>query len=182
MSRIGSKTIHIPAGVKVSLENRKVMVSGPKGELVLELHPLVELKLLDSEIALKVQDPGDQKQLALWGLYRNLVSNMILGVTEGFMKKLEINGIGFKALLSGKVLVLHVGFSHPVEYALPEGIQIIVQKNIIEISGIDKQKVGKVAADIRAVWPVEPYKGKGIKYIDEVVRRKAGKAAVKTES
>jgi large subunit ribosomal protein L6 len=149
--------------------------------LDLKVHPKVMVAKTKNEIKISVKNPEEKRQAALWGLHRNLINNMVIGVTEGFSKQLEISGIGFKATLEGNDLVLNVGHSHPVKFKIPEGIEVKVEKNIITISGIDKQKVGQVAAEIRAIRKVEPYKGKGIKYVGEQVRRKAGKQAVKTE-
>ena len=151
-------------------------VTGPKGELELELSLRVKIEKEGSLI--QVSRLGNDRQArSLHGLYRKLIANMIEGVSVGFTKKLDFKGIGFKAEVQGDILVLNVGFSHPVNYPIPEGIEIKVEKNIISVSGIDRQKVGQVAAEIRHVKPVEPYKGKGIKYIDEIPRRKPGKAA-----
>ncbi len=181
MSRIGKKPIPIIEGVTVNIKDGLVLVKGPKGELILKIHPLVSVKQEDNSLILNVKNPEIKKQGALWGLFRNLVNNMIQGVVSGFSKQLEISGIGFKAHTEGKTLILNVGFSHPIKYEIPDGIEIKVDKNIIAISGIDRQQVGQVAAEIRAIKKVEPYKGKGIKYIDEFVRRKVGKQATKTE-
>ena len=180
MSRIGKKPINIPAGVEVKIDAQQVCVKGPKGELVTEIHPKVKVESAEQKIVLTIADQEDNKQKALWGLSRSLVNNMVEGVTKGFEKKLEINGIGFKAQVSGQKLILNVGFSHPVDFDLPQGITAMVEKNVIVISGIDKQLVGEIAANIRKIKKPEPYLGKGIKYLDEVIRRKAGKAAGKT--
>jgi len=180
MSRIGKKPIIIPAGVEARVEGKKIFIKGPKGALDLTIHNLVSASLGEADgvkaIQLTVTDQEDVKQRALWGLTGRLISNMVKGVTAGFEEKLEINGVGFRAAMSGNKLKLEVGFSHPVEYLMPQGISAAVEKNIITISGFDKQLVGEVAAQIRKIKPPEPYKGKGIKYIDEVIRRKAGKA------
>jgi len=181
MSRIGKKPINIPAQVEVKIEGDLVKVKGPKGALELRLPPLVRAELADSQILVSVPHPEIKDEASLWGLSRTLVSNLVEGVTSGFKKELEINGIGFKAQSSGSQLVLNVGFSHSVEYKIPEGIQIATEKNLITITGIDKQRVGQVAAEIRAIKKPEPYKGKGIKYIDEVIRRKAGKVVKGSE-
>ncbi|HLD27420.1 MAG TPA: 50S ribosomal protein L6 [Patescibacteria group bacterium] len=181
MSRIGKKPIEIPDQVEVKLDGSVIGVSGPKGELSLRVHPQVKFEIKDKAINVTVDRPEDKKQASLWGLFRTLVGNMILGVTVGFKKELEINGIGFKAQVSGSKLVLNVGFSHPVEYLIPQGIQMVVDKNAITVSGIDKQQVGQVTAEIRAIKKPEPYKGKGIKYINEVIRRKAGKVVKGSE-
>lgn len=179
MSRVGKKQIKIPSGVEVKLDHRTVSVKGPKGLLKQELHQDVSMEINGDVIILKVGNENDKKQRSLWGLFASLLENMILGVTEGFSKKLEINGVGFKANAAGKKLVLNVGFSHPVEYNTPEGIEIKTEGNVITVSGIDKQLVGEVSAQIRKIKKPEPYKGKGIKYVGEEIRKKAGKAAGK---
>ena len=179
MSRIGKKPIEIPTGVSVTIENNTVKVKGPKGELSQEIHALVKVEQVENQLIVSIKDEENHKEKALWGLFRSLVNNMILGVTEGFEKSLEINGVGYKSSMSSKNLILNVGFSHPVEFAIPEGIECKVEKNVITINGISKQMVGEVAANIRKVKKPEPYKGKGIKYTDEIIRRKAGKAAAK---
>lgn len=177
MSRIGKLPIKIPAEVIVKLTDRDLTVKGPKGELKQEIHPLVMVSIDEKEIVVSVKDREEKEQKSLWGLFRVLIDNMVIGVTKGFSKQLEINGVGFKFTLQGKKLVLNVGFSHPVDYILPDEINGETKGNLITISGIDKQLVGEVAASIRAIKKPEPYKGKGIKYIDEVIRRKAGKVA-----
>ncbi len=180
MSRIGKKPIIIPAGVEVKIEGKKISIKGPKGALDLNIHELVSVSLSDTDgikaVNVAIQDSSDVKQKALWGLTGRLILNMVMGVTAGFEEKLEVNGVGFRVAVSGNNLKLEVGFSHPVNYVLPQGISAVVEKNIITISGFDKQLVGEAAAQIRKIKPPEPYKGKGIKYIDEVIRRKAGKA------
>lgn len=180
MSRIGKKPIEIPAGVEVKIDGNNISVKGPKGSLNLAVNKLVKVEQQDNTVQLTIKNGEDSKENALWGLFRSLVNNMVIGVTEGFQKQLEINGVGYKAAVNGKKLILNVGYSHPVEFNIPEGIDCQVEKNIITITGIDKQVVGEVAANIRKVRKPEPYKGKGIKYIDEVIRRKVGKAAGKT--
>lgn len=175
MTRIGKQPIDIPSGVEVKIEDKHVFVKGPKGSLDFEFHRRVNFEQKDSQILVSVNRPEEKKSRELWGLSRVLVSNMIKGVTEGFSKQLEINGVGYKAEASGKKLTIHAGYSHPVVMEAPEGIEVKVDKNIITISGIDKQKVGQFTAQIREVRKPEPYKGKGIKYVDEVIRRKAGK-------
>jgi len=179
MSRIGKKPIAIPSGVDVKIEKKDagimVSVKGPKGNLVVPMPPKTSLEQKDAELIFTVKNPESKDGRALWGLARSLVNNAVVGVTEGYQKSLEINGVGFKAAVQGKKLVLNVGFSHPVDYALPEGIAAAVEKNVITINGIDKQLVGQTAAEIRAIKKPEPYKGKGIKYVDEHIRRKAGK-------
>ncbi len=175
MSRIGKKTIQIPEKVEVKIEKNSVLVKGAKGELKLELIPEIKLEKKDNEIFVKVKDESVKQQRSVWGTFRQLIDNMLIGVTQGFEKQLEINGVGYRAELKDKNLILNVGFSQPVEFKIPEGIEIKVEKNTITVSGIDKQLVGETAAQIREIKKPEPYKGKGIKYVDEVVRRKAGK-------
>ena len=177
MSRIGRAPVAIPAGVTIKQEGQQVHVEGPKGKLSLTLVAPISVKM-DGQ-TLKVERAGDEAQVrALHGLSRALIANMVHGVTTGFSKELEISGVGYRAQLQGKQLSLSVGFSHPVVMDIPEGITVEVPKptNLI-IKGFDKQAVGQFAANIRHVAPPEPYKGKGIKYAGEVIRRKAGKAA-----
>ncbi len=175
MSRIGKKIITIPAGVTVTQNDAEITVKGPKGSLTHRLVPEVLVVVEGDTMRVDLRDPNVKGVSALWGLTRALVNNMVVGVTTGFSKGLEINGVGFKVALQGRKLVLNVGFSHPVEYMLPEGIDAAVEKNVITISGRDRQLVGQVAAEIRDIKKPEPYKGKGIKYTDEVIRRKVGK-------
>ena len=175
MSRIGKKPIIVPTGATVQIDGQKVKVKGQKGELEFNFHRLVHFEKKDGIVKTLVKKTEDKKSRELWGLSRVLLSNMIEGVTKGFQKKLEINGVGYRAAASGQKLNLELGFSHPVEFMLPKGIEAKVEKNIITISGIDKQLVGETAARIRALRKPEPYKGKGIKYVDEIIRRKAGK-------
>ncbi|MBU1203335.1 50S ribosomal protein L6 [Patescibacteria group bacterium] len=180
MSRVGKKPIEITKGVEVKvstndLGNAQVAIKGPKGNLSVDLPKGVSVKSENDQIIFSVNNPDSGQEKALWGLSRTLVQNAVLGVTEGFSKELEINGVGFKVALQGKNLVLNVGFSHPVNYPLPERISAEVEKNRIKIIGIDKQLVGQTAAEIRSIKKPEPYKGKGIKYVDEQIRRKAGK-------
>jgi large subunit ribosomal protein L6 len=177
MSRIGKKPILIPKGVEVKVDGDFVFVKGPKGELSVKIHSHVNIAVKENEISISVENPEIKDDKALWGLYGSLLRNMVAGVTSGFEKKLEINGVGYKVQSSGDKLVLHLGFSHPVDFMIPKNISIVVDKNIISISGADKQLVGQTAASIRALKPPEPYKGKGIKYSDEIIKRKAGKAA-----
>ena len=176
MSRIGRMPIAIPAGVTVDVaENNKVTVKGPKGTLERVLPAEMEIKLEGAEIV--VSRPNDLKKMkSLHGLTRTLINNMIIGVTNGFTKELEVNGVGYRASKAGNVLTLNLGYSHPVEMTDPEGIESVVDgQNIIIIKGIDKEKVGQYAAEIRDKRRPEPYKGKGIKYADEIIRRKEGK-------
>jgi len=181
MSRIGKKPIYIPNEVEVSIDGQEVMAKGPKGTLSLSMHEKVRAEIKEEDgqrfINVTVLDSENVKQRALWGLSGKLISNIVEGVTKGFEKKLEVNGVGYKVALQGNTLKLEVGYSHSVEFALPEGITANVEKNLITISGIDKQQVGEISAQIRRIRKPEPYKGKGIKYLDEVIRRKAGKTA-----
>ncbi len=179
MSRIGKKIRLIPNGVTAEVINGELVVKGPKGELRLKLHPRVTVAVNDNELVITVANESLKKDRALWGTFSSIAGNMIEGVTEGFKKQLEINGVGFKVNMKGETLVLEVGYSHSVEYNAPQGIKISVDKNVISIEGADKQIVGETAAQIRSIRKPEPYKGKGIKYIDEVIRRKAGKTASK---
>ena len=180
MSRIGLKPITVPAGVEINIdENNHVVVKGPKGTLEQTLVPQIKLEMKDGTI--NVSRPDDSKECkSLHGLTRTLVNNMVVGVTEGFSKKLEINGVGYRASKEGNKLVLNIGYSHPVEMSENEDIQIDVpDANHIVIKGIDKQKVGQFAAEVRGKRPPEPYKGKGIKYDYETIRRKEGKTGAK---
>ena len=180
MSRIGKMPIAIPAGVTVEIaENNKVTVKGPKGTLERVLPAEMDIKMEGSEIV--VSRPNDLKKMkSLHGLTRTLINNMVIGVTEGYEKKLEVNGVGYRAQKQGKKLVLSLGYSHPVEMEDPEGLETVLDgQNIIVVKGIDKEKVGQYAAEIRAKRAPEPYKGKGIKYADEVIRRKVGKTGKK---
>ena len=176
MSRIGRMPIAVPAGVTVDIaENNQVTVKGPKGELSRKLAS--EMKIEKDGEEIKVTRPNDLKKMkSLHGLTRTLISNMIVGVTEGYEKRLEVNGVGYRAAKQGNKLTLSLGYSHPVEMEDPEGVDVKVDgQNLIIVSGIDKEKVGQYAAEIREKRPPEPYKGKGIKYDYEVIRRKAGK-------
>jgi len=181
MSRIGKIKREIPTGVTIEVKDGEVKVKGAKGELHQVLHPAIKVEIEEKEVSIKVDKENDKSQRALWGTYSSLLGNMIQGVNEGFKKQLEINGVGYKASLKGENLVLEVGFSHPVEIKPVPNIKFSVEKNVITVDGIDKQVVGEMAAQIRKVKKPEPYKGKGIKYIDEVIRRKAGKTAAKAE-
>ena len=179
MSRIGRMPIAIPAGVTVELaENNQVTVKGPKGTLSRVLPSEMEIKVEGSEVT--VTRPNDLKKMkSLHGLTRTLIHNMVVGVTDGFTKELEVNGVGYRASKAGKKLTLNLGYSHPVEMEDPEGLESTVDGNKIIIKGIDKEKVGQYAAEIRDKRRPEPYKGKGIKYSDEVIRRKVGKTGKK---
>jgi len=179
MSRVGKMPITVPAGVKVDLNGSHITVKGPKGELSRELHPEMIVEMKDGVIT--VDRPSEQKRhKALHGLTRALINNMVVGVTEGFKKELEVNGVGYRAQKQGKQLVMNLGFSHQVTVDEIPGITIDVPApNKITISGADRQKVGQFAAEVREKRPPEPYKGKGIKYADEYIRRKEGKAGGK---
>ncbi len=179
MSRIGRMPIAIPAGVTVEVaENNHVTVKGPKGTLERTLPLEMDIKVEGAEVI--VTRPNDLKKMkSLHGLTRTLINNMVIGVTEGYEKKLEVNGVGYRVQKSGKNLTLHLGYSHPVDMVDPEGLESVVEGNVITIKGIDKEKVGQYAAEIRDKRRPEPYKGKGIKYMDEVIRRKAGKTGKK---
>lgn len=181
MSRLGKLPIELKEGIQVKLDGGFVIVKGPNGELREKLHPKVKIEINAQEVKVSVNNPEEKKEKALWGLFASLIRNMVKGVKDGFEKKLEINGVGFRAAVSGRKLVLNVGFSHPVEYNLPEGINAQVDGNIIIISGASKQLVGEVAAQVRRIKKPEPYKGKGIKYVEEIIIRKEGKTAAKTE-
>lgn len=180
MSRIGKKPILIPEGVEVKIDNGKVTIKGPKGQLLKEIRPEIKVKVKENKIFLEPKIES-KKTKAFWGLARALLNNMVKGVTEGFEKKLEIEGLGFKAQLVENDLELFVGFSHAVKIKAPENIKFSLEKNIITVSGPDLEMVSQTAAKIRKVRPAEPYKGKGIKYLGEQIRRKLGKKAVTTK-
>ena len=175
MSRIGKEPISIPENVELNIVGNKVSVKGPKGELSREIHPEIKVKIDENTIF--VERPNDTKYFSsIHGLYRALINNMVVGVSEGFSKILSIVGIGYKAELKGKALVLSLGFSHPVVFIPPQGIDFTLNSPTeLVVSGIDKELVGKIAGKIRSVRPPEPYKGKGVRYKDEHVKRKAGK-------
>ncbi len=181
MSRIGKQQRVLPKGVEAVLEGGKLKIKGPKGELTQETHPEVTIVIENGLIRVQIINEKKVKQRALWGTYSSLIKNMIQGVTVGFKKQLEINGVGYKVSIKGENLILEVGFSHLVEVKPLAGIKFSVEKNVINIEGADKQVVGEMAAQIRRIRKPEPYKGKGIKYIDEIIRRKAGKTASKGE-
>ena len=182
MSRIGKKILSIPTTVKIVMEGETVKVSGPKGELTQTIHRDITVENKDGKVfVLPSKESTSNKTKAMWGLYRALIANMVQGVEKGFEKKLEIEGVGFKAAVQGDELVLNLGFVNPVKIKKPEGITFLVEKNVITVSGINKQAVGQIAAEIRAAKKAEPYKGKGIKYQGEKVRRKEGKKVVATK-
>ncbi|MCK9362740.1 MAG: 50S ribosomal protein L6 [Syntrophales bacterium] len=179
MSRIGKMAVQIPQGVKISRENELLAVEGPKGKLTYQVPGLIDVVLNEQTIEVKRRSDLRQDR-SLHGLVRTLIANMVSGVSVGFQKGLEISGVGYRAEVTGKVLKLIVGYSAPVEYHIPEGIDIKVEKLVaIMVSGIDKQQVGRVASEIRGIKKPEPYKGKGIKYAGEEIKRKVGKSAAK---
>ena len=178
MSRIGKRPVTVASGIEVSLDGTTLVAKKGNLEKRLETHGRVEISIDGSEVTFT--RVGEEKQdAAFWGTYRALFNNIIIGLDKGYSKSLEINGVGYRAAVKGKVLNLQLGFSHDVNYDIPEGLEIKVEKNIITINGTDKQVVGQAAAEIRDFRPPEPYKGKGVKYTDEVIIRKAGKAAGK---
>ncbi|MFA6171055.1 MAG: 50S ribosomal protein L6 [Patescibacteria group bacterium] len=179
MSRLGKLPIELPAGTEVKLQGGFIYVKGPKGELKEKVHEKIKLELGDKEVKVSVANPEEKSERSLWGMFRGLVKNMVDGVNKGFEKKLEISGVGYRAAVSGNKLIVNAGYSHPVEFVLPEGISAKVEGNVITLSGIDKYRVGESAAQVRRIRKPEPYKGKGIKYSDEILRRKAGKTAAK---
>ncbi len=178
MSRIGKQPVNIPSGVEVKNENGKLLFK--KGNVTKELDTKNNVNIVIEDNQIKFSPKGDDRQSrAFWGTYRSLANNIVIGLTQGFEKKLEINGVGYRAAVKGNTLELQLGFSHPINYEFPKGIEIKVEKNLITIKGDDKQLVGQIAAEIRSFRPPEPYKGKGVKYVDEVIIRKAGKTAKK---
>ena len=179
MSRIGKKPISIPSGVEIKLQDGKVIVKGPKGELSKEVRPEINVEIKEKEVIVSIKTESKQSN-AFWGLTRALIANMVEGVTNGYEKKLIIKGLGYKASMIGDKIVLLVGFSHPVELEPLEGVKVEVKGNTITVSGINKELVGLRAAQIRKVKEPEPYKGKGIMYSDEVIKRKAGKRVAAT--
>ena len=174
LSRIGKLPIEIPSGVTITVDSGDVTVVGPKGTLTQFITPAVDVKVEDGALTVHPKDESKEAR-SQHGLMRALINNMVTGVTKGFEKKLEVNGVGFRVATSNNELEMSLGFSHPVKYKAPEGVTITNDKMVITVSGIDKQKVGQIAAEIRALKKPEPYKGKGIKYADEVILRKAGK-------
>jgi large subunit ribosomal protein L6 len=182
MSRIGKQLITIPQGIEVSIANGTVKVKGPKGTLEYKFLPMIQVAVQDGKVMV-TRKGNDNQARSAHGLARALINNMILGVMKGFEKRLEIVGVGYRAQATGKKITLNLGYSHPIEYPAPAGISIEMdktEKNIIIITGVDKQLVGETAANIRKFRMPEPYKGKGIRYVNEQVKRKAGKTAVKT--
>ncbi|WP_298083065.1 50S ribosomal protein L6 [uncultured Campylobacter sp.] len=178
MSRIGKKPISIPNSLEVKIDGSSLKFKKSNNEKELDLKGHVDVKIEDGKIEFSPKGE-DRQSRAYWGTYRALANNIVLGLTEGFSKQLEINGVGYRAAMKGKVLELNLGFSHPINFESPKGIEISVDKNVVTIKGDDKQQVGQVAAEIRGFRPPEPYKGKGIKYLEERIIRKAGKTAKK---
>lgn len=179
MSRIGFQPVIVPKGVTVTVENDILKVKGSKGELTQRFVPLVDFSVNDGEIVVNRKNESKQAK-SMHGLYRSLLNNMVLGVSKGYSRNLVINGVGYRAEAKGKTLLLNLGYSTQIEYAVPEGVQVDVEgNNKVSVSGIDKALVGQVAAEIRKLRPPEPYKGKGIRYENENVRRKVGKSGVK---
>ena len=175
MSRVGSKTIEVPDKVKVAIADNHVTVEGPKGKLEMDMPGRTSVSQEENILSV-ARDGDDREAKAMHGLGRSLLNNMVVGVSEGFVKKLEINGVGFKALVSGNTVTMNLGYSHPIKYDLPDQVTVSVDKDTrVTIEGPDKQKVGLVASELRSYYPVEPYKGKGVRYAGEHVRRKEGK-------
>jgi large subunit ribosomal protein L6 len=179
MSRIGNLPIKIPQGVSVKEDGNTLNVEGPKGKLTQKFNPLLKLSIGDGNVVISRKNETKSAK-SYHGLYRKLLSNMVEGVSKGFSKVLLINGVGYRAEVQGNSLILNLGFSNPVQYMIPEGITITCEgQNKVTVEGIDKQQVGQISAEIRSIRPPEPYKGKGVKYEDEYVRRKIGKAGIK---
>ena len=175
MSRIGKLPVEIPSGVNVSLENDIVSVKGPKGELLQKISPLVKVNIEEKSVSVS-QSEQSRDAKAIYGTTRSLIANMVQGVTENFSKDLLIEGVGFRATVKGSIIDLELGYSHPIEHSIPEGVIVTVSDNVkIHVEGPDKQKVGQLAAEIKSYYPVEPYKGKGVRIVGEFVRRKEGK-------
>ena len=176
MSRVGKKPIEISDKIKITYSDRVLTVAGEKGTLTRTIHPDVNLNIDDNALTVTI-DNMDKKTRSLWGMTRALIANMVTGVSQGFERALEINGIGYRAEISGKNILFNLGYSHPIDFPLPEGISANIDKNIIKLSGIDKALLGYTASTIRSLRPPEPYKGKGVKYAEEYIQRKAGKTA-----
>lgn len=178
MSRVGKEPIALPKGVEASVANGVITIKGAKETKVLDTLDRVNIEISDGKIVFELK--GETKQdRAFWGTYRALANNIVIGLSQGFEKRLEINGVGYRAAVNGNKLEMALGYSHPVIFEIPKGIEMAVDKNVIIIKGADKQQVGQVAAVIREFRPPEPYKGKGVKYVDETIRRKAGKTSKK---
>lgn len=181
MSRIGKQSITIPKGLEVSVQGSKIIFKSPKSQKELETHNRVNISLKDGVLSFGLKEDSSEglNLNAFWGTYRALANNIVIGLTSGFSKQLEINGVGYKAAVKGKILELSLGFSHPINYEIPDGVEVNIDKNIITLKGNDKQQIGHIASEIRAFRPPEPYKGKGVKYVEETILRKAGKTAKK---
>jgi len=177
MSRIGKQTIQIPSGVTVSQQDNLLTVKGPKGTLTRVINPAVTITIGPTEVSVDVVNKEEKKERSLWGTFSAHVQNMVDGVTKGFKKQLEVNGVGYRVATQGKDLKLELGFSHSVIFKIPEGLTAGVEKNVITLEGANVELLGQTAASIRALRKPEPYKGKGVKYMEETIRRKAGKTA-----
>jgi large subunit ribosomal protein L6 len=178
MSRIGKQPVSIPSGIEASVSGEIITFKKGNVQKELDTKGLVDVKVEDSKLVF-LPKGDDRESRAFWGTFRAISQNIIIGLTDGYEKKLEINGVGYKAAVQGNVLVLNLGHSHPINYDFPKDVQITVEKNLVTIKGNDKQVVGQIAAEIRSFRPPEPYKGKGVKYLEEVIIRKAGKTAAK---
>lgn len=180
MSRVGKKPIPVPEKVKITYQDHHITITGEKGVLSRKIHPGVDLKISDGHIDV-VRRQGDRTTRAMQGLTRSLVANMVIGVADGFERVLQINGIGYRAMLNGDRIEFNLGYSHPISFDLPEGVAASIDRNnIIRLYGIDKEKLGQTAASIRRLRPPEPYKGKGVKFAEETIRKKAGKTGTKS--
>ena len=181
MSRIGKQSITIPKGLEVAVQGSKIIFKGAKAQKELETHNRVNIALKDGVLSFGLKEDSGEglNPNAFWGTYRALANNIVIGLTSGFSKQLEINGVGYKATVKGNILELSLGFSHPINYEIPKGVEVNIDKNIITLKGDDKQQIGQIASEIRAFRPPEPYKGKGVKYVEETILRKAGKTAKK---
>jgi len=182
MSRIGKTPVAIPEGVEVKIEDRKITIKGPKGELSFDFGYKVGVKINEENVIIVEQKELTKQGKSMWGTTRAMISNLVVGVTEGFEKKLELQGVGYKMAVQGKNLHLNLGYSHPIDKPIPEGLEVAVEKEFLIIKGTDKQLVGEFAAETRMLRKVEPYKGKGFRYSDEYVIRKEGKRAVGGEA
>lgn len=178
MSRVGKKPVTIPEKVKIQYKDRIITVTGEKGSLTSTVHPAIDLAI-DDKIIQVTMEKETRSNMALQGMVRSIVDNMLMGVSKGFEKSLEINGLGYRAEVKGNSIVFNLGYSHPIDFKLPEGVAASVEKSTVKLSGIDKQLIGQTAATIRKLRPPEPYKGKGIKYAAEKIQRKAGKTGTK---
>ncbi|MCD6585520.1 MAG: 50S ribosomal protein L6 [Desulfobacteraceae bacterium] len=176
MSRVGKKPIEILDKIKITYTDRVLTVVGEKGTLTRTIHPDVNVNIDDKTLTVTIENM-DKKTRSLWGMTRALIANMVTGVSQGFERALEINGIGYRAELKGKNIEFNLGYSHSIDFPLPEGVSATIEKNIIKLSGIDKDLLGYTASTIRSLRPPEPYKGKGVKYVEEYIQRKAGKTA-----